>query len=187
MQTKVHNKIVHRFGIIILIAVLAGLLNACKSYHLGSPAEIPFKSIYIKPVSNQSYAPQAQAIVSAMLRENFMRDSRIEVVADQTNADAILLVTLTNYERNSTARRAQDTVIADVFDIQLAADVSLMNPKTRTYLFENRPVEVTTNAYTKNPYDDNSVTAYQLSERQAMELLARDLAHKVTEMTLNPW
>ena len=73
MQTNVLGKTVHIFRILILTSVLVGLLSACKSYHLGSPTEIPFKSIYIKPVSNKSYAPQAQAIVSAMLRENFIQ------------------------------------------------------------------------------------------------------------------
>ena len=171
----------------IALILLLNIFGACKSYHLGSPFEIPFESIYITPVSNHSYAPQAQAITSAMLRENFIRDARAKVVSKKEDADAILLVDLTNYERTSTARNQQDTGIADSFDVSLKADISLLNQKTGAYLFENHPVLVTTNTYTSNPYEDDSVIAYQLSERQAMEQLSRELARKVTNLVLSPW
>lgn len=187
MQKNFSTETVRILRTFALVATLAGLLGACKSYHLGSPAEIPFKSIYLKPVSNQSYAPQAQAIVSAMLRENFIRDAQVNVVANEETADAVLLVALTDYGRNSTARRAQDTTIADVFDVQLTANVSLLDQKNGTYLFVDRPTEVTTNAYTNNPYSDDPAVAYQLSERQAMEILARDMAREITDMVLSPW
>lgn len=163
------------------------MLSACKSYHLGSPAEIPFQSIYIAPVSNHSYTPQAQAIVSAMLRDDFIRDARVRVVASKENADAVLLVDLTDYERNTTARNQRDTTIADSFDVILKARFSLLNQQTKTYFFTNRPVQAKTNAYTRNPYENNSVNEYQLSERQAMEQLARELARKISDEVLNPW
>ena len=186
MQKNLYYRIFQTLGTFFLIATL-GILSACKSYQLGSPAEIPFKSIYLKPVSNRSYAPQAQTIVSAMLRENFIQDARVKVVAKEKNADAVLFVDLTDYRRSSTVRNPQDTAIADSFDIQLAADISLLDQKTGAYLFENRPIQATTNAYTSNPYENNSIIVYQLSERQAMEPLARELARKITDMVLNPW
>ncbi len=187
MQNSSHNETVRVLKILVSVALLTGLLSGCKSYHLGSPSEVPFESIYLKPVSNQSYAPQAQPIISAMLRENFIRDARVKVVAKEETADAVLLVTLANYGRNSTARRAQDTAIADVFDVQLAAKVSLLDQKNENYLFENRPITVTTNAYTSNPYASDLAVAYQLSERQALEILSRDMAREITNMVLNPW
>ena len=187
MQTNLYYKTFQILGAFILVVIFGILSVSCKSYHLGSPAEVHFKSIYLPPVTNHSYAPQAQAIVSAMLRENFIRDARVKVVAKQENADAVLLVDLTDYERDSTARNPQDTTIADSFDVQLAADVSLLDRKTGTHFFANRPIEVTTNAYTRDPYNNDPAIAYQLSERQAMEQLARELARKVTNMVLSPW
>ncbi|MGK0177207.1 MAG: hypothetical protein ACJAT5_000388 [Lentimonas sp.] len=187
MQKKLYYGIFRTLRALALITVLAGILSACKSYHLGSPAEIPFKSIYVAPVLNHSYAPQAQAIISAMLRENFTRDTRIKLVAEKENADAVLLVDLTKYERSDSARNRQDTGVADSFDVQIKADVSLLDQETGTYLFTNRSIQATTNAYTSNPYQDDTIVAYQLSERQAMEQLARELARKITDMVLSPW
>lgn len=186
MQENFYHGILRSLSTFSLIVVL-GMLSACKSYQLGSPAEISFDSIYVAPVANHSYAPQAQAIISAMLRENFARDGRVKVVAKKEKADVVLLVDLIDYERSGTARSQQDTAIADSFDLRLEAGTSLLDQKTGTYLFEDRSVQIVTNAYTSNPYEDDPVIAYQLSERQAMEQLARELAQKVTEMVLNPW
>lgn len=171
----------------LFLAILLIQLSACQAYRLGSPVEIPFKSIYIAPVTNHSYAPQAQAIISTMLREDFIQDARVHLVATKKTADAVLFVDLTEYERNSTARNQQDTVVADSFDVRLGAKVSLLDQRTGDYLFRSRPVRVTTNAYTNNPYNDDPTIVYQLSERQAMEQLAREMARKVSNEVLSPW
>ena len=185
-RKNIHSRISATLGTISLV-VLLSLFSACKAYHLGSPAEIPFKSLYVAPVENQSFAPQAQAILSTMLRENFLQDNRVNVVTSAETADAVLYVTLTDYKRNATARNQQDTTVADVFDLTLAATVSLYNPSSSNYFLKNLPVQTTTNAFTANPYQNDSVINYQLSERQAMELLSRELARTITNETLSPW
>jgi hypothetical protein len=189
MQKSFYCGIFRTPGIFAFFAMIAalGLLGACKSYHLGSPAEISFESIYVAPVSNHSSAPQAQAIISAMLRENFARDARTRVVAKKENADAVLLVDLTDYKRRDTVRNQGDTGIADSFDVQLETNVSLLDQRTGNYLISNHPIQATTNAYISNPYESNSVIEYQISERQAMEQLARELSRKITDMVLSPW
>ena len=75
IRKNARTRISSTLRILGCVALLT-LFSACKAYQLGSPAEIPFQSLYIKPVANQSFAPQAQPILSAMLRENFIRDVR---------------------------------------------------------------------------------------------------------------
>ena len=122
-----------------------------------------------------------------MLRENFIRNTSVKVVPNKENADAILNVALVEYERSSTARNQLDTGVADSFDVSLQADVSLLDQKNGTYFFEKRSIQTTTNVYTRNPYEADQVINYQLSERQAMEQLARELAHKITNEVLSSW
>ena len=163
------------------------LLSGCSSYQLGSPGQTTFESIYIKPVANSSFAPQAQSIVSAQLRETFISDARIRVVAKEENADTVLDITLTEYNRGAAARSSVDTVIANNFDLTLTASVSLFDQSTGEYLFENRSVETKTNFYTRNPYIEDQPITYQLGERQAMEQLARQIARKIADEVLSPW
>lgn len=172
------------FGFILALCLLTG----CNSYQLGSPGEqLPFESIYIKPVANRSFAPQAQVIVSAQLREAFIHDGRVKVVANEQDADAVLAVTLTEYDRSGAARSSVDTALADNFDVLLTASVSLLSQPGNEYFFKDRSVEARTNAYLTNPYAESQIVAYQLSERQAMEQIARQLARDVTDTVLSFW
>jgi len=177
----------------IVSIVLLSLLNGCANYHLGTSAQIPFKSIYIKPASNHSFAPQAQPIVSAQIRETFIRDARVKLVANQTDADVVLYVNLTDYNRTAGSRSSTDTTIANNFYIRLTAEVSLFDRSKSDYVFQQRSIQANTNAYIGNPYNntstdaDNQIISYQQSERQAMEELAREIARKITEEVLSPW
>ncbi|MEC7487151.1 MAG: hypothetical protein VYE55_02485, partial [Verrucomicrobiota bacterium] len=62
-------------------------MAGCQSYQLGDPTQLDFRSIYIKPVTNDSFAPQVQALLSSKIRELFIRDSRTRMVNDQQEAD----------------------------------------------------------------------------------------------------
>ena len=167
--------------------VVLSLLNGCANYHLGSSAEIPFKSIYIKPATNHSFAPQAQPIVSAQIREMFIHDGRVKLVTSEEEADAVLYVDLTKYDRSAGARNSQDTVRANDFDVRLTAEASLFDRSNGVYLFKERSVQATTNAYIGNPYSDSEIISYKQSERQALEQLAREIARKITDEVLSPW
>ena len=186
MNTTSQNSLVRALIGLTAIVVL-GLFSGCANYRLGSSAETPFKSIYIKPTTNHSFAPQAQPIVSAQIRETFIHDARVKLVASEEEADAVLLVDLTKYDRSAGARNSQDTVIANDFDITLTAEVSLYNQTKGDYLFKERPIQATTHAYIGNPYSEGEIISYQQSERQAMTQLAREMARKITDEVLSPW
>lgn len=189
MNTTLPKSLVRALtGLTTIVAfVTLGLFSGCAHYKLGSSAEIPFKSIYIKPTTNHSYAPQAQPIVSAQIRETFIRDARVKLVASEDEADAVLYVDLTKYTRSAGARNSNDTVRANTFDVTLTAELSLYSKTRGDYLFQERSVNARTNAYIGNPYTDSEIISYQQSERQAMEQLAREMARKVTDEVLSPW
>jgi hypothetical protein len=171
-----------------LLAVV--FLGGCKSYQFGNPAELPFESIYIKPVSNDSFAPQAQALLSSQIRNAFIRDGRTKLVTSEEAADAVLLVNLTDYTRNAASRSSQDTAIGADFDLTLVAQVSLYNQNEGDYFFQERTIEESSNAYVNNPYTASTTTSTQdflQSEYQAMSLLTRDLARKIADEVLSPW
>jgi outer membrane lipopolysaccharide assembly protein LptE/RlpB len=185
MNTTSHLSLVRALiGLASIVAL--SLFNGCASYHLGSASEIPFKSIYIKPATNHSFAPQAQPIVSAQIREAFIRDARVKLVTSEEAADAVLFVDLAEYERNAGTRSSQDTAVANDFNIRLTANISLFNQAQGDYLFKERSIQADTQAYTGNPYS-GEIISYQQSERQAMTQLAREIARKITDEVLSPW
>lgn len=162
-------------------------MAGCQSYQLGDPAQLDFESIYIKPVTNNSFAPQVQALLSSQIRELFIRESRISMVNDQQEADVTLFVNLINYDRDTAARQSNDTVLARSFDLNLYAEVSLFDHNSGSYLFENRVLAQTYSVYADNPYEQDQAPSLVQAEYQAMPNLARKLARNIADEVLSPW
>lgn len=162
----------------------------CKSYKLGHPAELPFATIYIQPAKNDSFAPQAQALVSGQVREAVLRDGRVKLIADPKKADAVLSMTLTEYTRNAAARRQDDTEVAQNFDLTLSVQLDLYDQRQGDYFFQGREVEARTTGYLNNPYLPDGTPDTQgliQSEYNAMPRLARELGRKAADELLSVW
>ena len=177
-----------------MIAVLAfftlALVSGCNSYQLGNPVELPFESIYIKPVSNDSFAPQAQALLSTQIRDAFIRDGRTKLVTSREAADAVLLINLTEYNRRTAARQSVDTTAAASFSLVIAAEVSLFNQNKGDYYFQERIIKESSSAYVNNPYATPAVAQTQdflQMEYQAMPRLTHDLSRRIADEVLSTW
>lgn len=164
--------------------------SGCKSYQLGNPVELPFESIYIKPVTNDSFAPQAQALLSAQIREAFIRDGRTQVLSKAEAADAVLFINLIEYKRRAAARQSVDTAVAAGFSLTLLSEVSLFDQNKGDYFFQNRVIQKSANAFVNDPYATPAGTQTQdflQSEYQAMPRLTRELARRIADEVLSPW
>lgn len=180
-----------RFAAFLLFcAVLTAALSGCKSYQLGSPAELTFQNIYVKPVQNDSFAPQAQALLTSQIREALIRDGRLRLVTSEKAADAVLLVKLTQYSRETATRDRQDTTVGVDFDLNLAAEVTLFDQVNGQYFFKERLLSERSNAFVDNPFAPPGTTRSQgflQAEYQAMPRITRDLAKKIADEVLSPW
>ncbi|MGJ8639941.1 MAG: LPS assembly lipoprotein LptE [Opitutaceae bacterium] len=173
----------------ILGFIAITLLSGCASYKLGSQGTLPFKSIYISPAVNESFAPQAQTIISAQIRETFIRDGRVKVLSNENDADTVLTVTLTDYDRKSNARFRSDTEFARTFLLTLNARVSLYNAQEGNFLFQDRELVESTNVYSDNPYATSTTEqqSYTQAEYNAMSRIARDISRQIADEVLSPW
>ena len=162
-------------------------MGGCQSYQLGDPVELDFKTIYVKPVTNDSFAPQVQAILSTQISDLLIRESRAQLVNDQTDADVILYVNLTDYNRGRAARQANDNTLASSYDLTLYAEVSLFNQNSGSYFFEDRMIAQSYSVYTDNPYDQTQLQSLVQAEYQAMPSLARKLARRIADEVVSPW
>jgi hypothetical protein len=163
-----------------LLAPLAGLLlAACAHYQLGQQGVPRFATLYVDPVVNHTTLPQTQAVVGTQIREAFLQDGRVALVASPAEADVILHVELKGYDREVSATRADDTGLARQFNLTLRAECSLTDRRSGRVLFEHRPVAATKGAYT----DSGQLQA----EYQTLPLLAEDLAALVAHTVLDVW
>lgn len=162
-------------GTLLALCILAG----CAHYRLGTGAQPAFTTLYVAPVRNRAMVPQAEAILSASLREALLRDGRVQLVDSPADADATLRVTLTGYRREMVAANPVDTGLARKFALHLQATCSLIDNRTRQPYFTNRPITVTRDAFT----DSGQLQA----EYQTLPLLAQALAGRVAHTVLDVW
>jgi outer membrane lipopolysaccharide assembly protein LptE/RlpB len=164
----------------LFCAVALGLgLTSCSHYHLGTGSKLTFATIYIAPVINGSDLPQAAALVTAQLREAFLRDGRVALVETPGEADAVLTVTLASYGRETLTAQATDTGLARKFGLTLKATATLRNRHTGQTLFEQRPLQAQRQLYTDS--------GQLLAEYDAVPLLAENLAQSALHAALDVW
>lgn len=158
----------------------AALLQAgCSSYQLGTGTKAKFSTLFIAPVASQAMIPQAQVLVTTQLREAFIHDGRVMLVNSAESADAVLQVTLTGYDRAVAVSLPTDTGLARRFDVNLRAQATLTDNRTKQALFAKRPLTAQRGVFT-----DSGLIP---SEYQALPLLAEQLAGETIHAVLDTW
>lgn len=163
----------------LLFGLVGLLLSGCSNYRLGTGGQLSFRTLYVAPVVNESNLPQAVAVVSTRLREEFLDDPRIILVNTPEDADATLTVSLVNYGRVSQTRQTVDTGLSRKFDVTLDAEVTLRDNRDNKVIFENRKVQAIRQAYV----DSGQLQA----EYQNVPLLAETLAKRIRAAALDVW
>ena len=170
-----------------LALIVFGVLTGCTAYQYGSGVDLPFEKIYVRPASNESFAPQSQALITTNIRKTLIRDGRVKLVSSEEFADVILYIKLKDYTRTARALRSTDTEIARSFDLKLVAEISLFNCSTGRYLVKDRIVNEMSTAHTDNPYQNTFIDQYALAEYQSMPHLTRGLSRKISDIILGAW
>jgi hypothetical protein len=180
----------HSLGRLILAVYTASVLlwgSGCANYKWGNPTELNFTSIYIQPTQSETFAPQAQAVVSSQIRKAFIQDGRVALVSDAKHADAVLAVRLIDYTRTGGARRSEDTIVAQNFNISLGAEISLYSADQSRVYISKRALNQSSIAHIGNPYSPDNSGGYLASEYDAMPRIARGIARKIVDEVLSPW
>lgn len=171
----------------LLFSFALVLITGCSHYQLGTDAPLPFHSIYVSPVTNQTLLPQARELITARLRETLLRDARVTLANSPEAADASLTVILTDYHREIATVREGDAGLARKFNLFLTASCTLSdsrNVKGPTAargkaFFERRVVTVQRESFT----DGGQLQ----SEYQTLPLLADALAARISHLVLDVW
>jgi hypothetical protein len=156
---------------------LALLLPGCASYRLGTGAALPFSRVYVAPVGNTAGLAQAEAVVTARIREALLREGRVSLAASPDQADALVTVDLVASSREILTVRPDDTGLARKFGIRIDAVVTLTSGGKE--LVTRRPVSANRQIFT----DSGQIQA----EYDVLPLLAADLGEQVARAVLDVW
>ncbi len=152
-------------------------LCGCSNYQLGTHASVPFSSITIQPVINDTFAPQAQALLHQQLADSLAQEKSLQVRG--ADGQASLIVRIIRYSKNVSATRSDDTVLGSSYQIEMTAECTLIDNRTGKPYFQNRPIYASADSYASSGYSS--------SEYQTMPILTRELARKIKESVVSTW
>lgn len=170
-----------RFAICVACALLCAFGTGCSNYRLaGTAAELPFHSIYVRPVRNFSYAPQAAALLTNSISQSLMQSPDL-TLANPGDAQAELQTEIVDYRRTPIATQSYDTALAASCQISATAKCTLKRSNGEV-IFKDRKVTARTIIYL------NSVGNGLIGdEYQNMPVLMRELGGKIKDAVLGIW
>lgn len=172
------NSIFKKSASIFLAFALAMLLGACTYHLVGTAQPLPFKTIALAQVVNDSYAPQAASPLNTQLAAMLSQSPALELTS-LGESQAVLEVVLDDYTKRIFSTMETDTALASGICVTLTAVCSLKDVRSGKYLFKNQKISVTNNVYG----NDGMLNA----EYQNMTVLTRELAKRITDQVLGVW
>jgi hypothetical protein len=157
--------------LVVCLAALL-LLNACAGYRLGPTAGTPSgaRSIEVLPFVNETMEPRLGDAVTSAMRRHLQRDATYRL-ATRGNPDILLTGVLTRFTRFELSLLPEDVLTARDFRISVTAHITARDTNTGQVLLDE---EITGYTLIRIGTDLTS------SERQALPLLAEDLARNAT-------
>lgn len=158
----------------IFLIGAAALLTSCAGYHLGpvNGAVAGEKSIEILPFNNQTLQPRLGDAVTQALRERLQTDGTYHLDT-QGDGDVVVTGVITRYHRVGVAYLNTDVTTAQSYRVDITAHVVARERGSGKLL-----VEKDVSGYTLVAVGTDLASA----ERQALPLLAQDLAQNIAEL-----
>ncbi len=153
------------------------ILSGCAGYHLGpSNGQVAgSRSVQVRPFANQTLQPQLGDALTAALRKSMQQDGTYRL-ATHDDGDVIVTGSITHYDRADITYNPND--ILTVLDYRVTATVHVIVRERST---GRTILERDVNGYTLVRPGADLTSA----ERQAMPLLADDIAQKVTGLLVD--
>ncbi len=155
--------------------VITLLLAGCAGYHLGpvNPAvQAGEQSVEVLPFNNQTLQPRLGSALTQALREQLQTDGTYRL-ATRGPGDVIVSGVVTGYGREAVSFLNVDVATPQDYRIKMTAHVTVREHATGKLLLD-KSVSGETLVHVGSDLAN--------SERQALPLLAQDLAHNITEL-----
>ena len=166
-----------RCFILLFVCASALALTGCLGYTLGPTNRqiAGARSIQIDPIVNKTLEPRLSEYLNTALRQDLQRDGtyRLETHGD---GDIIVSGVITNYHRVELSFQPQDVITVQDYEIIMVAQITARERATGKVILDH---SVKGHAILRVGNDLTS------SERQAIPLMAEDLAKKTTALLVD--
>ncbi len=170
----------HLLRVICSIMILMLLLSSCGYHRLETSADLPdwVKTIYIEPWENNSTETEMSVWITDALREEFLRDSGLELVS-RDQADVILAGKVESVSVSGVAYVSYDRAVEE----RVSADMSvrLYDRKTGKEIWKLSDIH-----REENFYVSNELMITESLKNEALQKLSRNVAeiihHRVTNV-----
>jgi hypothetical protein len=158
----------------LLVVLLALGANGCAGYRLGPVNGVAAgaKSVQVNPFTNKTLQPRLGEEVTAELRRQLQRDGTYRL-ATHDDGDIVVNGNVTAYLRVEISLSPSDTLTVRDYRLEMRAQVTAAERGTGKVILNQRVSGFTLIRVT------NDLTS---TERQALPLLANDLAKNVTAL-----
>jgi hypothetical protein len=165
---------------LVSLLLLAGgmvILSGCAGYRLGPTNGLAAgeKSVQVTPFVNQTLQPRLTDTVTAQLRKHLQSDGTFHL-ATHGDPDIIVSGSLTGYQRTEVTFVPSDILTVQDYRLSLTARVAVRERATGKLILDQ---PVTGHTLMRVTSDLTS------AERQAMPLLASDLAKNITALVVD--
>ncbi len=163
-----------------LLGLVAALfLGACASYQMGTPSDLPYKSISIAPPKNLSTLPQIEGPLNAALRKAIQQSGTLKLSTD-SQSDAVLEMSILETRRNIAAVNSSDVGRGRKFEFTVNLELSLRKAGTDDQFFlEAKPFSIKQDIYADSGLVD--------AENQAIPEISRQIAERAAEIIVDRW
>ncbi len=162
-------------GLLITAACVA--FSGCASYRLGPTTAFPAgqHSIQISSIQNKTDEPRLIEAVNNALRKRFQQDGSYKLDT-RGESDVVLTGVITRYDRSALSFQPADVLTVRDYSLGMTAKLTVKERGTGKVLFDREVSGRTTIRA------GNDLTS---AERQAVSLLAEDLARNATSLIVD--
>jgi len=159
------------------LAVAQALLTGCAGYRVGSTGALPAgqQSIQIGHIQNQTLEPRLIESLNNALRKRFQQDGTYRLDT-RGESDVILTGIITRFDRSAVSFQPADVLTVRDYALTMTAKLTVKERSTGKVIFDRAVVGRT------SIRAGNDLAS---AERQAVPLLAEDLARIATSLIVD--
>jgi hypothetical protein len=164
-------RVVMRLSLLVTLAVTV-LVLSCGVYTFNPKGKSDIKTIAVEPFDNKTNEFGLADRLTEIVIDALIADGSMKVVS-AANADALLIGTLTRYERVASVYDASDVVTE--YKVIMSFEVALQNAKDQTDIWKQQFTQ-------EGPYD-----AANQTEEDGQKLAGKRLVEAILNKTTKSW